>query len=84
MHALETAILLRPSGADALDGDAQSEPPHGQLGEMKQAVRGEGQTVVAADGVRQAAFEEEPFESCNDRLSRVDSRASHNRMKREA
>ena len=69
VHALETAVLLRVARLDALDGDAQSEPPDRQLGEIEQAVRaGERQAVVAADGVGQAAFEEEPLESCDDRL----------------
>ena len=52
---------------------------------LKQTVRaGKGQTVVAADGVRQAAFEESRSKAAMTGSSRVDLRASHNKMNREA
>ena len=39
------------------------QPPDGELGEVEQAVRtGEGNAVVGADGLGQAAFAEEPLE----------------------
>ena len=48
---------------DALDGDAQAQPPDGQLGEVEHGVgAGEGDAVVGADGGRQAALEEELLE----------------------
>ena len=34
VHALMVAILLRMAWFDALDGDAEPEPPHGQFGEV--------------------------------------------------
>jgi hypothetical protein len=51
------AILLRLTGLDAFDRDAQTQPPDGELGEVEQRVgRGEGNTVVGADAARQAAL----------------------------
>jgi len=45
------------AGADALNGDAQPQPPHLELGELKHAMRrGEGDAVVGADRPKQAAF----------------------------
>jgi hypothetical protein len=63
VHALVTTVLLRMAGLDALDGDAQAQPPDGQLGEVEQGVgAGEGDAVVGADGGREAALEEELLE----------------------
>jgi hypothetical protein len=54
MHALMPAILLRMTGLDAFDGDAQTQPPDGEFGKVEQGVgRGEGNTVVGADAARQ-------------------------------
>src|SRR5438132_14082407 len=40
---------------DALDGDPETQPPHGQFAQAEEgAGAGEGHTVVAADGARQA------------------------------
>ncbi len=59
-HALVAPVLLGAARLDALDGDAQPEPPHGELGEVVEAVgAGEGQAVVGADGRGQAALAEE-------------------------
>ena len=51
MHALMPAILLRLPGFDALDVDAQAQPPDGQLGQIEQGIgAGERYAVVGADG----------------------------------
>ena len=53
VHALMAAVLLRMAGLDALDGDAEPEPPDGELGEVEQSIgTGEGNAVVdrMADG----------------------------------
>jgi len=34
MHALMASVLLRMAGLDALDGDAEPQPPDGELGEI--------------------------------------------------
>ena len=63
MHALVAAVLLGMAGLDALDGDAEPQPPDGELGEVEQAVRtGERDAVVGPDRQRQAAFAEELLE----------------------
>jgi hypothetical protein len=50
MHAFMAVILLRMNGLDAFDGDAQAQPPDG---EVEQRVgRGEGGAVVRADAAR--------------------------------
>ncbi len=51
MHALMAAVLLRMAGLDALDADAEPEPPDGELGEAEKRIgTGEGDAVVGADG----------------------------------
>src|SRR6266566_2238149 len=56
------AVLLRMTGLDAFDGDAQTQPPDGELGEVEQGVgRGERNTVVGAHAARQAALLEQPL-----------------------
>src|SRR3546814_9768123 len=55
VHALVTAVLLRLSRLDALDGDTEPEPPHRQLRQVEEGVgAGEGDAVVGANGVGQA------------------------------
>src|SRR5467141_2421380 len=57
VHAFMPAILLWMTGLDAFDGDAQSQPPDRELGEVEQRVgRGEGHAVVRADASGQAAL----------------------------
>src|ERR1051325_7121099 len=57
VHALMAAVPLRVAWVNAVDADAQAQPPDGELGEMKQATAGgEGHAVVGADGAGQAAF----------------------------
>ena len=85
MHALVTAVLLRMARFDALDRDAQAQPPHGELRDVEQRVgAGEGHAVVAANGSGQAALEEQLLEGGDGVSSRVDSSASHSSRKREA
>jgi hypothetical protein len=51
VHALMTAVLLRMTGLDAFDRDAQTQPPHRKLREIEQGVgAGERRAVVRADG----------------------------------
>src|SRR5579885_836595 len=60
MHALVPAVLVRMTRLDALDGDAESEPPHRKAREVVEAVgTGEGEPVVAPDRHGQAALAEE-------------------------
>ena len=62
MHAFVTAILLRMARLDALDADAQTEPPDGELAQVEQSMRrGEGDTVVTANVGGQTAFAKQPF-----------------------
>jgi len=47
-------------GTDPLNGDAQAQPPHRKLGELKEAMGGsERDAVVRADGSGQATLAEE-------------------------
>jgi hypothetical protein len=63
MHALVAAVLLGMAGLDAFDGDPESEPPDGELGEIEQTVRtGERDAIVGTDRRGQAAFLEELLE----------------------
>src|SRR5947207_10580681 len=55
MHTFVPAVLLGVCRFDALDGDPQTQPPHGQFAQAEESAgAGEGHTVVAADGARQA------------------------------
>ena len=52
MHALVAAVLLGMTWLDALDGDAEAEPPDRELGEIEEAAwAGERHAIVGADGV---------------------------------
>src|SRR3546814_3711527 len=63
VHALVTAVLLRLSRLDALDGDTEPEPPHRQLRQVEEGVgAGEGDAVVGANGVGQAPLLEQLLE----------------------
>ena len=57
MHALMPAVLLRMTGPDAFDADAQAQPPDREPGEIEQAVgRSEGNTIIGADRLGQTAL----------------------------
>src|SRR6266700_2829541 len=63
VHALVAAVLLGMARLDALDLDAEPQPPYGQLRQVEQGVgTGEGHAVVGADGDRQATLCEQPLE----------------------
>ena len=78
VHALVAAVLLRVARLDALDGDAEPEPPDREPGEVVEPVgAGEGNAVVGADGGGQAAFPEQALKGLDDRaFLAVDARAS--------
>ncbi len=64
MHALMAAVFLRTAWLDALDLDAEPEPPDRQLREVEQRIgAGEGHAIVRADGRRQTKLLEEPLEN---------------------
>src|SRR5436190_5617334 len=52
MEALMTPILLRLSGLNALQLDAQAQPPHTQFAQASQRSGSKGRSVVRADGPR--------------------------------
>jgi hypothetical protein len=57
--------LLRVARFDALNTNPQPQPPHGELAEIEQGVRGsKGHTVIAADVGRQAALFKKPLKHC--------------------
>ncbi len=57
------SVLLRMARLDALDIDAQTEPPDGKLGEVEEGIgAGEGHAVIGADGGRQTALAEQVLE----------------------
>ena len=63
------SVLLRMSWLDPLDGDAEAEPPDGELGEVEERVgAGERDAVVGSDGAGQAAVAEQVLEGCDGAL----------------
>jgi len=57
VQALVPAVLLRVAGPDALDPDAEAQPPDRHAREVVEAVgAGERMAVVRADGGGQAAL----------------------------
>ncbi len=68
VHALVAAVLPGMAALDALDGDAEAQPPDREVGEVEQGVgAGERDAVVGADGAGQAAFAEQALEGGDDR-----------------
>src|SRR5215475_8062307 len=63
VRSLMAAVLLRMSRLDALDLNAEPEPPHRQLRQIEQSVRaGERYAVVRADRERKSALCKQSFE----------------------
>src|SRR5688572_11733028 len=63
MHAFMAAVLLRVTGLDALDRDAEAEPPDRHLGQVEQGIRaGKGNAIVGTNGLRHAPLLEELLE----------------------
>src|SRR5689334_14529833 len=66
MHPLMASILLRMAGLDALDLDAEPQPPDGELRKVEEPVgAGEGDAVVGADCARQATLAKELLKGGN-------------------
>src|SRR5882724_7609551 len=63
MHALMATVLLRLTGLDTLQPDAELEPLHGELGEPAGTLAGKGRAVVAADRPGQAMLAKSPHEA---------------------
>ena len=85
MHTLMAAVLLRMARFDALDRDADAQPPDRELREVEQGIgTGEGHAVVGAYGKRQATLAEQPFEGGDGRLLARGIRASQRSRKCEA
>ena len=85
MHALVAAVLLRMTWLDALDSDAEPEPPDGKLERLNKPfglAKGTPLSDLMACGSPRCR------KSCSKAVMagilRVDSRASHRRTKREA
>ena len=58
VHALMPRVLLRLTGLDALETDAQTYPPDRELREARDAGTRERSAVVGADGVGKAELAE--------------------------
>jgi len=69
MHALVAAVLLWVARLDALDGDAEPQPPHRKFGEIKEAVRtSERHAIVGPDRLGQATLLEELLEGSDSKV----------------
>src|SRR6267143_560638 len=69
MHALVAAVLLWVARLDALDGDAEPQPPHREFGEIKEAVRtSERHAIVGPDRLGQATLLEELLEGSDSKV----------------
>ncbi len=63
VHAFMAAVLLRMARLDALDLDAEAEPPDRELAEAKERIGTcERNAVIGADGLRQAVLLENGLE----------------------
>src|SRR5689334_11641448 len=69
MHAFVAAVLLRMTWLDALDGDAEPEPPDRKLRQIEQGIgTGKGDAIVGANGQWQPAVAKQPLEGGNCRV----------------
>lgn len=63
VHALVPTVLLGVPGFDALDANAEAEPPDRELAQVEQCPgAGEGHAVIGTDGAGQAEVLERTFE----------------------
>ena len=85
VHALVGTVLLRAPRLDALDADAEPEPPKRERGEAVEPVRGgERHPIVGADRRGQAALLEQAVERGDDRiLARRLQRLAHQQIARD-
>ena len=67
VHALVAAVLLRLARGDALERDAEPEPPDREPRQAVEPAAGEGHPVVGADRGRQAALLEQPVKGGENR-----------------
>src|SRR3984893_11123358 len=64
MHAFMAAVLLRMARLDALDGNAEPQPPNGESALVEETMgRVKGHAVVGTDGLGQAAFLKQALKS---------------------
>ena len=57
------AVLLRMTGLDSLDSNAEPQPPNGESAQVEEPIgRGKGHTVVGTNGLGQAAFFKQALE----------------------
>jgi hypothetical protein len=69
MHPLVPAVLLRMTGPNPFDGDAEPQPPYRKFRKLKKPVRRrERNAVVGADGAGQAALSEKALEGPESQL----------------
>src|SRR5262249_19165255 len=66
VHALMAPVLLRAAWFDALDVDAETEPPDGELGEIEEGVwASEGYSVVGSYCIGKTVLAKEALEGSN-------------------
>src|SRR6202047_4735566 len=64
MHGFLAAGLWGMARLEALDGNAEPQPPNGESAQVEETIgRGEGHAVVGTDGLGQAAFLKQALKS---------------------
>jgi hypothetical protein len=61
VEAFVSAVLLGVGGLDEFGGDAEPDPPGGELGQAAEGAGGEGDAVVRADPLREPVLPEQAF-----------------------